>query len=212
MRQLDFFYFFGSVYAGLSVLRIRRLADEAGLAIRWRPFNVRPLMKENNVALRSELLKVKYMWRDVERRGALHGLAFVKWPIWPTDPELLHNKVGMLAADEGWIESFTVASIKAWFHDGMALGDAACLERVLSQCGKDPGKILAAAHSERIAVLYEQNTQAARAAGIFGSPSFVTEDGEMFWGDDRLEEAVAWARGDHELHRTAGAQAAIPGT
>lgn len=201
MRQMDFFYFFGSVYAGLSVLRMRQLADDAGVSVRWRPFNVRPLMQENNVALRTEARKVHYMWRDIARRAALHGVPYASQPVWPTDPELLHNKVGMLAADEGWIEPFTIASIRAWYLEGMAFGEDACLAHVLRQCGKDKDAVLATARSERIAQLYDANTDEARRHGIFGSPSFVTEDGEMFWGDDRLEEAIAWAAGKHPLQR-----------
>jgi 2-hydroxychromene-2-carboxylate isomerase len=91
MKTIDFYYFFGSVYAYLSVMRMRPLAAEAGVSVRWRPINVRPLMKENNVALRSEAAKVKYMQRDFERRAALHGLACGGWPAWPTDPDLTHN-------------------------------------------------------------------------------------------------------------------------
>lgn len=202
MRRMDFFYFFGSVYAGLTVLRIGKLAEAAGVTIRWRPFNVRPLMQENNVALRSELRKVHYMWRDVARRAALHGVPYARQPIWPTDPELLHNKAGMVAADEGWIEPFTVASVRAWFLDGMAFGEEACLTHVLRECGKDKDAVMAAARSARINSLYEANTEEARSHGIFGSPSFVTEDGELFWGDDRLEEAIAWATGSHPLQNT----------
>lgn len=197
--KIDFFYFFGSVYAGLSVLRMRRLADAAGVEVVWRPFNVRPLMKENNVALRTEALKVSYMWRDIERRAAADGLPPLRWPIWPTDPDLLHNKVGMLAADEGWCEDFTLESIRAWFFDGMALGDHACLTHVLGRLGRTTGPTIAAALSERVASLYDANTAAARSHGIFGSPSFVTPDGEVFWGDDRLEEAIAWAGERHPL-------------
>lgn len=199
MGQIEFYYFFGSAYACLSARRIGALADAAGVAVTWRPFNVRPLMQENNVALRTEMRKVKYIWRDIERRSALHGLAYVKPPVWPTDPELLHNKVGMLAASEGWGEAFTVASFKAWFLNGFALGDMACLAHVLGQFGKDVSTTIAAAQSPRIAALYDENTEAARRHGVFGSPSFVTQDGEMFWGDDRLEEAIAWAAGKHAL-------------
>jgi 2-hydroxychromene-2-carboxylate isomerase len=199
MRKLEFFYFFGSAYAFLSVLRIRGLADAAGVEVRWRPFNVRPLMQENNVALRSETRKVKYMWRDVERRAAAHGLPFTKPPIWPTDPELLHNKVGALAAEEGWVEPFTTESFRAWFMDGQALGSEACLEMVLTKLGKDVRQVLADARSERVAERFEASTEDARRHGVFGSPSFVTGDGEMFWGDDRLEEAIAWAAGTHPL-------------
>ena len=133
--------------------------------------------------------------------GARHfmGWTIVRPPVWPTDPDLLHNKVGMLAAEEGWIEPFTVASIKAWFLEGMALGDEACLAHVLGHLGKDVRSTIADAQHDRIAALYEANTEAARSHGVFGSPSFVTSDGEMFWGDDRLEEAIAWAAGKHPL-------------
>ncbi len=198
MKQIDFFYFFGSVYAYLSVMRIGKLADKAGLSVRWRPFNVRTVMKENNVALRTEALKVPYMWRDIERRAATHGLAFVPPPVWPTDPELLHNLVGSLAARDGWGEAFTVASFKAWIVDRMPLGDPATLAHVLEPLGKHTAATIAEAKSEAVAQHYANETEAARAAGIFGSPSFVV-DGEMFWGDDRLEEAIAWATGNHRL-------------
>lgn len=201
IRQIDFFYFFGSVYAYLSVMRIGGLAVQAGVAVRWRPFNVRTVMKENNVAFRTEALKVPYMWRDVERRSATHGLQF-RAPVWPTDPELLHNLVGTLASAEGWGEAFAVSSFKAWMVDGMALGDHACLQHVLKPLGKDTGETIAQASDPEVAARYARETEVARSFGIFGSPSFVA-DGEMFWGDDRLEEAIAWAKGEHALQRTA---------
>ena len=81
MSQLDFFYFFGSGYAYLSVMRIGALAKQRGIEVRWRPFNVRTVMAENNIALRTQAAKVSYMWRDIERRAATHGVPFVKGPI-----------------------------------------------------------------------------------------------------------------------------------
>ena len=132
MKHLDFFYFFGSAYSYLSVIRIGELAKIANVDVRWRPFNVRPLMKENNVALRSEKAKVKYMWRNVERRAAHHKLGFVKAPIWPTDPDLLANRVGIVASESGWCEGYTVASFKAWFLEGLPLGTRESLEHILS--------------------------------------------------------------------------------
>jgi 2-hydroxychromene-2-carboxylate isomerase len=200
MKHIDVFYFFGSVYAYLSVMRIRSLADEASVSLRWRPFNVRTVMKENNVALRTEALKVPYMWRDIERRAASHGLPFTPPPVWPTDPELLHNLTGALAASEGWGEDFTVASFRAWIVDRMPLGDPATLSHVLNALGKKPDMVLAEARSARVAKLYEAETEVARGHGIFGSPSFVA-NGEVFWGDDRLEEAIAWATGAHALQQ-----------
>lgn len=196
MKQLDFFYFFGSGYSYLSVMRIEKLAREAGVKVRWRPFSVRTVMAENNIALRTQTAKVKYIWRDIERRAASHGVPFVKPPIWPTDPDQLANRIGIVASAGGWCEDYTKASFRAWYLDGLALGDHACLERVLTPLGKDVDEVVAQANSEPNIEKFKQETDAARDFGIFGSPSFVV-DGEMFWGDDRLEEAISWAAGTH---------------
>jgi 2-hydroxychromene-2-carboxylate isomerase len=198
MREMDFFYFFGSVYAYPAVMRIANLAGAAGVKVRWRPFNVRTVMAENNVAFRTQVAKVKYMWRDIERRCACDGVPFVRPPIWPADPDLLTNRVGVLASREGWCEAFTTAAFKAWFLNGMALGDRAFLDHVLPPLGKDVDETVRHASGEDIAELLKSETDVARQHGIFGSPSFVT-GGETFWGDDRLEEAIAWASGIHKL-------------
>jgi 2-hydroxychromene-2-carboxylate isomerase len=200
-NHLDFFYFFGSGFAYLSVMRISELAKVAGVTVRWRPFNVRPLMIENNVALRSEKAKVKYLWRDIERRAAHHHLPFVKPPIWSTDPNLLANRVGIVASEEGWCGRYTVASFKAWYLEGYPLGSRESLEHVLKPLRQDVDAVIARAESLGIVEKYNKETEVARSFGIFGSPSFVA-DGEMFWGDDRLEEAIAWAAGRHELQDT----------
>jgi len=200
MKPLDFFYFLGSGYAYLSVMRIDALAGAAGVSVRWRPFNVRVAMKENNVALRGEALKVKYLWRDIERRAATHGVPFVRPPIWTTDPDLVANKVAIVASEEGWGPAYTRASFRAWYLDGLGLGDRAHFERVLPPLGQDIDAVLARAASPATAATLARETEEALAHGIFGSPSFVV-DGEMFWGDDRLEEAIAWAAGRHALQR-----------
>jgi 2-hydroxychromene-2-carboxylate isomerase len=198
MKHIDFFYFFGSGYAYLSVMRIEELARQAGVSVRWRPFNVRTVMAENNIALRTQAAKVKYMWRDIERRAASQGVPFLKAPIWPTDPDLLANRIGVLAAEEGWCEAYTKASFRAWYLKGLALGERACLEYVLRPLGKDVDAVIKKAESARIEESLKAETDVARSFGIFGSPSFVVE-GEMFWGDDRLEEALAWASHTHRL-------------
>ena len=107
-----------------------------------------------------------------------------------------------MAAGEGWCEDYTRASFKAWFLEGMALGERASFEHVLKPLGKNVDEVLARAASDAIARRYDEETEVARSYGIFGSPSFVV-DGEMFWGDDRLEEAMAWATGEHRLQARA---------
>ncbi|HEY6919111.1 MAG TPA: DsbA family protein, partial [Tabrizicola sp.] len=161
-----------------------------------RPFNVRPLMRENNVMLRDEAQKVRYMWRDIERRAAQHGLPFVRPPIWPTEPDLLASHVAMVAASEGWVEAYSVASFRAWFLENLPMGVEESLSVILPRLGQDPERVLALARAPQAAARLEAETDVARQAGAFGSPSFAV-GGELFWGDDRLEEAVAWAAGRH---------------
>jgi len=197
MKQIDFFYFFGSGYSYLSVMRIDQVAGAANVSVRWRPFNVRRVMTENNIALRTQIAKVKYMWRDIERRAAIHDIPFIEPPIWPTDPELLANRVGIVAAEEGWCESYTKASFRAWYIHHEPLGDPSSLRRILTNLGKDPAQVIDRAKSDHTLGKLTRETDAARSFGIFGAPSFVV-DGEMFWGDDRLEEAVAWAKNAHQ--------------
>ncbi|GEO16062.1 2-hydroxychromene-2-carboxylate isomerase [Microvirga aerophila] len=195
MPQIDFFYFFGSCYAYLSVMRIEKLAEEAGVEVRWRPFSVRDLMTEKGYFLRTQPTKMDYIFRDVERRARLHGIPFEKPPIWPTDPDQLANRAGIAAFIQGWGREYTKTSFRAWF-DGMPLGAEESLNEILTSLGKEPQSIIDLANSPEIRERYNQETDAARQLGIFGSPTFAVGQ-EIFWGDDRLEEALAWAKGQH---------------
>jgi 2-hydroxychromene-2-carboxylate isomerase len=195
MPQIDFFYFFGSCYAYLSVMRIDKLAAEAGVEVRWRPFSVRALMTEKGYSLRTQPTKMTYIFRDVERRARLHGIPFEKPPIWPTDPDQLANRVGIVAFYQGWGREYTLTSFEKWF-EGQALGADDSLRTIIHSHGKDPDEVISLANSSETRAQYDRETDAARQLGVFGSPTFVVGQ-EIFWGDDRLEEALAWAKGIH---------------
>ena len=97
--KLNFFFFYGSTYTYLSVMRVANLASAADLTVRWRPFNVRQIMIEtNNIPFAGKPAKAAYMWRDIARRAAGHRVAFPKPPVYPVDPDLVANLVGVVAA------------------------------------------------------------------------------------------------------------------
>lgn len=192
MRSMDFFLFYGSTYTYLTVMRIEKLAETAGVAIRWRPFNARQIMIEmDNIPFAKKPIKAKYMWRDLERRAARHGIAFKGQPVYPVDPQLLATKVGVIAADEGWCPEYTKATYRAWFLENKGTGVEGNVEAVLVSLGKNAGEIVARANEPATTVRLEDETNTARSLGIFGSPTFVIDE-EIFWGDDRLEEAIEW--------------------
>ena len=191
-RNLDFFFFYGSTYTYLSVFRIEELASAANVAVRWRPINVRDLMVEmDNIPFAGKPIKEANMWRDIERRAARYGLPFAKPSVYPVDPDLVANRVGVVAAEQGWCPEYTKASYEAWFLQDKAIGVGDNLENVLSSLGKDPDQILSLANSDETRRKFGEETDVARQMKIFGSPTFAV-DTEIFWGHDRLEDALEW--------------------
>jgi 2-hydroxychromene-2-carboxylate isomerase len=191
-KTIDFFYFFGSTYTYLTVMRIEPLAAEAGLGIRWRPFDVRTLMiEQNNIPFRDKPVKARYMWRDIERRADRYGIPFEKPPVYPVEPDLVATRVGLVAAEEGWIANYTRETYRAWFLRNEGPGTGGSVERVLQALGKETADVMRRAGSAELRERLDAETARARELGIFGSPTFVVGD-EIFWGDDRLDDALAW--------------------
>lgn len=191
---MDVFFFPGSTYTYLTAMRGAGLAAAQGVPLVWRPFNVRAIMAEmDNIPFARKPVKSRYMWRDIERRAARHGIPVPPaQPPYPVDPELKALKVATVAAEEGWGGDFAVASYRAWFIDGRAPGTATVTEEVVGSLGRDAGAVMTKAASAETAARVEAQTDAARQLGIFGSPTFAVGT-EIFWGDDRLEDALDWA-------------------
>jgi 2-hydroxychromene-2-carboxylate isomerase len=192
--ELDFFFFYGSTYTYLTVMRIEQASARAGVEVRWRPFNVREIMiEQNNIPFRGKPVKMRYMWRDIERRAARYGVPFGDIPTYPVDPENLANRVGVLSAIEGWCPEYTNATYRAWFLEDKPPGDPEHLHSILTALGKDPEAVISLADSQEIRDKYDSETGVAREMGIFGSPTFAVGN-EIFWGDDRLEDALEWCK------------------
>jgi 2-hydroxychromene-2-carboxylate isomerase len=192
--RIDFWFSIGSTYTFLSVMRASRLADQSGVALNWRPFSVRALMiEQNNIPFRDKPLKAAYMWRDIERRAAKYGLEAAIPAPYPLTQWDLANKIAVLAAREGWCEAYVTETYRRWFQQGQEPALQPNLDQTLRAAGQDPDRILVEAGSDEIAAAYQSATDEARSLGLFGAPSFVV-GGEVFWGDDRLEDAIAWAQ------------------
>ncbi|MHA3978930.1 DsbA family protein [Halovulum sp. GXIMD14794] len=193
MMTIDFWYSIGSTYSYLTVMRLPEVATSTGLTFRWRPFNVRHVMVEqNNIPFKDKPVKAAYMWRDIERRAARYGLEPSLPAPYPLPGLVLANRVAILGAKEGWVEDYTRATYRRWFEEGDAAGQEPNLSASLAEIGQDPARVLSLAESEQIAQALVAETEMAMHLGVFGSPSFVV-DGEVFWGDDRLEDAIFWA-------------------
>ncbi len=194
MKPVDFWFSIGSTYSCLTVLRLEDYTARTGVQITWRPFNVREIMKaQHNVPFTGKPVKAAYMWRDIARRAQLYGLNVNVPAPYPLDNLALANQVAIVGAAEGWCEAYTVATYRLWFEEGLPAGNEPNLTRALAAIGQNPARVIALAETPQTVDALRQATSRADALGVFGAPSFVV-DGEVFWGDDRLDDAVAWAR------------------
>ena len=194
MKKIEFWYSIGSTYTYLSTQRLTEIANQKNIEFEWCPFSVRSRMIEmENVPFMAEKKrdKIDYMWRDVQRRANFYGFdAKVPAP-YPLKEFDLANKVAILGKDQGWIKEYTILTYKKWFLEHLEPGSEPNLSSTLREIGLDPDKIINLAQADEIEQKYLKNTEMAKNKGIFGSPSFTVEN-EVFWGDDRCEDAIKW--------------------
>ncbi len=191
MKHIDFWFSIGSTYTYLTVMRLQKVEQEAGVTFNWQPFSVRALMQEmDNIPFIGKPAKEKYMWRDIQRRAERYGIPAnlpIEYPLKNFD---LANRVAIVAQQEGWCPEYVGTTYQLWFCEGLPAGDQANLSESLKKAGQVPDRVIELADSDPINHAYQDATSRARSLGIFGSPSFVVDGLELFWGDDRLEDAI----------------------
>jgi 2-hydroxychromene-2-carboxylate isomerase len=193
---LDFWFDFASTYSYPAALRISELADEAGISINFRPFLLGPIFKAQGWTTSPFNLypaKGGYMWRDLERICADLALPFVRPDPFPQN-SLLAARVALAGLRELWGEEFCLEVFRSQFGEGQRIDTADVISKILARLGVAPGPVLEKAQSDGGKAALRDQTAEAERRGIFGAPTFITADGEMFWGNDRLERALRWAK------------------
>jgi 2-hydroxychromene-2-carboxylate isomerase len=192
---LAFWYDFASTYSYPAAARVAACAAEAGVALEWRPFLLGPIFAGQGWADSPFNLypaKGRYMWRDLQRICAREGLGFTRPSGFPRN-SLLAARVALIGGDGGWCADFTRAVYRANFAEDRDIAEPEVIGGILAALGRPAPAVLAQAGSPEIKQRLKAQNDEAVALGIFGAPSFIAA-GELFWGNDRLEEAIAWAR------------------
>jgi 2-hydroxychromene-2-carboxylate isomerase len=198
---LDFWFDFASTYSYPAALRIRTLADEAGVTVNFRPFLLGPIFKVQGWETSPFNLypaKGGYMWRDLERICADLSLPFARPEPFPQN-SLLAARVALVGLREpfgakSWGEEFCLEVFRGQFGEGRRIDDAGAISEILAHLDIAPEPVLQAAQSDTNKARLRSQTEEAARRGIFGAPTFITAGGELFWGNDRLERALVWAR------------------
>jgi 2-hydroxychromene-2-carboxylate isomerase len=188
-----FYYDLGSPYSYLSAERISRLFTDAELAQpEWVPVLLGGLFARFDRGSWSQTPAREEGMREVERRAVAYGLQPIRWPDpWPGNG-LYAMRVATYAKSIGRTVSFSLAAFRQAFAAGRDLSEPDNVAIAAAACELHPNAIAKAAASESVKRKLKEATASAGDRGVSGVPTVVVGD-EVFWGDDRLEEAVAAA-------------------
>jgi len=199
--MLDFWFDFASTYSYPAAARIRDLAMSTDTKVNFRPFLLGPIFKAQGWTTSPFNLfaaKGRYMWRDVERTCADLALPFRRPDPFPQN-SLLAARVALVGLDrssdqQSWGDQFCIEVFRAEFGQGRRIDDPATIADILAGLNVAADATLAQAQSDANKARLRVQSEEAERLGLFGAPTFVTAEGEIFWGNDRLERALLWAK------------------
>lgn len=196
MATIEFWFEFASTYSYPAAHAVEAAAKARGVEVKWRSFLLGPIFAAqgwNDSPFNIYPAKGRHMVRDMQRCAEERGLAFAMPTVFPAN-SLLACRLALAGEAEGWTAAFSKAVYAAEFAEGRDIGEDALLASILRGLEIDADAVIVHARSQTIKDRLFARTAEAQARGIFGAPSFLTAAGELFWGDDRLEQALAWAK------------------
>ncbi|MFT5444385.1 MAG: 2-hydroxychromene-2-carboxylate isomerase [Myxococcota bacterium] len=194
-NTLHFWFEFASTYSYLSAARISKIGEAAGVGIVWEPFLLGPIFKQQgwqDSPFNLYPRKGDYMWRDMERLCEGYSLPFQRPEKFPMN-SLLATRVAVQGLGKAWLPEFVQAIYHANFVDGRDIGDPELVGDILSAVAQPAEELIDRASLDETKKRLREQTERAESLGIFGAPSF-TVGNELFWGNDRMGDAIVWAR------------------
>lgn len=196
---LDFWFDFASVYSFLTATRIAPLADAAGVQVRWRPFLLGPIFATQGMTdspFNLFPLRGQHMIRDVKRAADEIGVGF-KWPDVFPQSAVLASRIALVGlkdtSKKTWGEDFSRAVFHAEYAENRVISEPGVIADILTKLKVPVDATFASAQADEIKTELREQTAEAQRREFFGAPTFTTQDGELFWGNDRLEQALRWA-------------------
>jgi 2-hydroxychromene-2-carboxylate isomerase len=189
--SFEFWFDFASTYSYLSVYRIEDLAREHGMTIIWKPFLLGPIFNNqgwDTSPFNIYKAKGEYMWRDVKRQADKFEVPFKKPSQFPRNG-LLAARIALAYEKKSWAGDFIKSVFMANFSEDKDISDEVVISSILTSLGLNSDQIIAYGKTQQSKDKLREQTQLAADKDIFGAPSFIIGE-EIFWGNDRLEDAV----------------------
>jgi len=194
-RPLQVWFELASTYSYPALMRVESTAAAAGVALEWKPFLLGPIFRDqgwNDSPFNIYPAKGRYMWRDLERLCAKHGIPLRRPSRFPRG-SLLAARIACANAGAPWCPAFVKAVYHANFAEDREISEPGVVTEILEALDLTASDVVARAETAEAKERLRAQTEEARALGIFGAPTFVSR-GELFWGNDRLEDAIEWHR------------------
>ena len=186
LSRPTFYFDLGSPYAYLAAERIHSVLPEPPV---WQPILLGGLFKRFGRRSWAETDEREAGMAEVERRVAQYGLPPVRWPEpWPGNT-LFAMRAATFAAGLGTTAAFALAAFRQAFVGGRDLSDPDNVLVAAAACELHPKALLAGVESRSVKESLRAATDEAAERGVVGVPSVVV-GGDVFWGDDHLDEAA----------------------
>jgi 2-hydroxychromene-2-carboxylate isomerase len=195
---VEFWFEFASTYSHIAAQRIEAAARHAGVPVLWRAFLLGPIFHQqgwNDSPFNIYPAKGAYMWKDLERQCAKYGVPFRKPSKFPR-PSLLATRIALaLESSPAVVAEFVRRVYLANFRDDADTTSNDVVRGVLqSMALPDSQAVLERATANDTKERLRERSEEAVARGIFGAPAFLIGS-ELYWGNDRLEDALAYCSG-----------------
>lgn len=193
-KQLHFWFDFASTYTYPAVMRVNQLAQQQGVQVVWHAFLLGAVFQQygwNDSPFNLFPAKGNYMWKDMARLCQQEGIALNRPSVFPRNG-LLPARIVTSFSGAVWIADFIQRVFTANFVQDKDINQPAVIEAILSGLQLDAVQIIQQATSDTGKQKLKDETALALQQEVFGAPFFIVGD-EPFWGNDRLEQAIAWA-------------------
>lgn len=187
---IDFYFDFTSPYGYFAATRIGALAAQYKRNVAWHPILLGAVFKTTGMQpLPSVPLKGDYVFRDFERTARYHGIDYARPPKFPIATQAAARAMLWIQTAHGShrASAFALAAFRAFFVDGVDIGDPAQVASIAASLGLDAAAVSEGIQTPEIKEQLKSETDAAIECKVFGSPFFIVDD-EPFWGFDRLDQ------------------------
>ena len=191
-RHIDYYFSTQSPWAYIGHALFEDVAKANNLKVNYKPVTLVEVFAETGglPLAKRHPARQRYRFLELQRWRDKRGLQFhLKPKHWPFNARLADGMV-IAAIEAGQNpEPFLRRAYKAVWEQQLDLGDAAIIAKLADESGLPGAKLVARSPSDEIRAAYNKNRDDAITAGVFGSPAWVL-DGEVFWGQDRIELLV----------------------